>query len=168
MKEIKNITIYKKSTIKTFLEIYYFERIKKIRPFLNLFIVIIVISFFLSDKKTTLDKISFAFALFGIIEINTSMLPKLNYYKLIKTKNKVIDSKVTYLFKERNFSLNNTEYIDYNSLKKIIETETFYYLYINNSKAFIVDKEELKDKEIIELTKKFKENVSTYIYKKNV
>lgn len=168
MKQIKNTTIYTKETIKTFLEIYYYEKIKKIRIFLNIFIAIIIISFFTTDKKTVIDIIAFIFSLFGIIEVNTSLIPKLNYYKLIKTKDKILDSNVTYIFKENNFKLNNQDYIEYKSLKKIIETNSNYYLYLNNSKALIVDKKTLTDTEINTLTKIFKENINTYKYKNNV
>ena len=168
MKQIKNTTIYTKETIKTFLEIYYYEKIKKIRIFLNIFIAIIIISFFTTDKKTVIDIIAFIFSLFGIIEVNTSLIPKLNYYKLIKTKDKIINSNVTYIFKENNFKLNNQDYIEYKSLKKIIETNSNYYLYLNNSKALIVDKKTLTDTEINTLTKIFKENINTYKYKNNV
>lgn len=168
MKQIKNTTIYTKETIKTFLEIYYYEKIKKIRIFLNIFIAIIIISFFTTDKKTVIDIIAFIFSLFGIIEVNTSLIPKLNYYKLIKTKDKIIDSNVTYIFKENNFKLNNQDYIEYKLLKKIIETNSNYYLYLHNSKALIVDKKTLTDTEINTLTKIFKENINTYKYKNNV
>lgn len=168
MKQIKNTTIYTKDTVKQFLQIYFFERIKTIRIILNIFIAIIIVSFFTNDKNTTLDIITFIFALFGIIEINTSMLPNLNYYKLTKKKDKIINSKVTYLFKERNFKLNSDEYIDYKTLKKVIETNNYYYLYISNSRALIVDKTNLNTEELNSLTNIFKEQVSTYKYKNNV
>lgn len=168
MKEIKNTTIYTKETIRTFLEIYFFERIKKLRVFLNIFIIVIIASFFTSSTKTALDIISFIFALIGILEVNTSIIPKINFFKLVKTKNKIIDSKITYLFKEHNFKIDTNEYIDYNNLKKIIETNKYYYLYTSNSKAFIVDKSNLKNDEIAKLTSILKKEVSTYIYKKNV
>lgn len=166
MKEIKNTTIYSKENIKKFLEIYYFEKIKGIRIILNLFIIFLIISFFNKYEKSTLDIITFIFAAFGIIEINTSMLPRLNYYKLTKKKDSIIDSKVTYLFKKDNFKLNKDEYIDYNTLKKVIETESFYYLYTNSSKALIVDKTCLDTNAINTLTNIFKEKVSTYKLKK--
>lgn len=168
MNQIKNTTIYTKETIRTFLEIYFFERIKKLRVFLNIFIIVIIVSFFTSSTKTALDIISFIFALIGILEVNTSIIPKINFFKLVKTKNKIIDSKITYLFKEHNFQIDTNEYIDYNNLKKIIETNKYYYLYTSNSKAFIVDKSNLKNDEIEKLTSILKEEVSTYIYKKNV
>lgn len=166
MKEIKNTTIYNKENLKTFLEIYYFERMKKIRIVLNIFIIIIIVSFFTTDDKSTLNIITFIFALFGFIEINTNMLPRLNYYKLIKKKDSIIDSKVTYLFKKDNFKLNKDEYIDYNTLNKVIETDTTYYLYTTSSRSLIVDKSSLNSEEIETLTNVFKEKVTTYKYKK--
>lgn len=166
MKEIKNTTIYSKDRVKEFLEIYYFERIKGIRTILNILILVIIISFFAKDNRSTLDMITFIFSLFGILEINTSMLPRINLYKVIKSKNSIIDTKVNYVFKRNNFKLNKDEYIDYNTLKKVIETESAYYLYINNSRALIVDKTVLKSDEIEYLTSVFKENVTTYKYKK--
>lgn len=168
MKEIKNITIYSKEKVKEFLEIYYFERVKGVRALLNILIAVIIISFITKDSRSTLDMITFIFSLFGVLEVNTSMLPRLNLYKLIKKKDSIIDSKITYVFKKNNFKLNKDEYIDYNTLKKVIETNTSYYLYINSSRALIVDKEVLTEEDINTLTNIFKEQVSTYKYKNNV
>lgn len=166
MKEIKNTTIYSKDKVKEFLEIYYFERIRGIRIVLNILILIIIVSFFVKDTRSTLDIITFIFSLFGLLEVNTSMLPNLNYYKLTKKKDSIIGTKVTYIFKKNNFQLNKDEYIDYSSLKKVIETDRSYYLYINNSRALIVDKEDLTKEDITALTNTFKEKVPTYKYKK--
>ena len=113
-----------------------------------------------------LDVITFIFSLFGLLEVNTSMLTNLNYYKLTKKKDNIIGTKVTYIFKKNNFQLNKDEYIDYSSLKKVIETDCSYYLYINNSRALIVDKEDLTKEDITALTNTFKEKVPTYKYKK--
>lgn len=166
MKEIKNTTIYSKDKVKEFLEIYYFERIMGIRIVLNILILIIIVSFFVKDDRSMLDVITFIFSLFGLLEVNTSMLPNLNYYKLTKKKDSIIGTKVTYIFKKNNFQLNKDEYIDYSSLKKVIETDRSYYLYINNSRALIVDKEDLTKEDITALTNTFKEKVPTYKYKK--
>lgn len=168
MKEIKNTTVYSSNKIKKFLEIYYFERIKTIRIILNILIIMMIIYFFTKQDINTLDVITFIFALFGILEINTSILPKLNYYRITKQKDSVIDTKLEYTFKKNNFKLvsNKEEYIDYNNLKKVIETNDTYYLYVNNSRALIVDKTTLSKDEINTLTKIFQEKVSTYKYKK--
>ena len=166
MKEIKNITIYSKDRVKKFLEIYYFERIRTVRIVLNILILIIVVSFFVKDDRNTLDIITFLFALFGLLEVNTNMLPNLNYYKLSKKKDSIIDSTITYVFKKNNFQLNKDEYIDYSSLKKVFETDSSYYLYINNSRALIVGKEDFTKEDINTLTNIFKEKVPTYKYKK--
>lgn len=168
MKEIKNTTVYSSNKIKKFLEIYYFERIKTIRIILNILIIMMIIYFFIKQDINTLDVITFIFALFGILEINTSILPKLNYYRITKQKDSVIDTKLEYTFKKNNFKLvsNKEEYIDYNTLKKVIETNDTYYLYVNNSRALIVDKTTLSKDEINTLTKIFQEKVSTYKYKK--
>ncbi len=168
MKEIKNTTVYSSDKIKKFLGIYYFERIKTIRIILNILIIMMIIYFFTKQDINTLDVITFIFALFGILEINTSILPKLNYYRITKQKDSVIDTKLEYTFKKNNFKLvsNKEEYIDYNTLKKVIETNDTYYLYVNNSRALIVDKTTLSKDEINTLTKIFQEKVSTYKYKK--
>ena len=166
MKEIKNTTTYTHELIKNFLEIYFFERIKTIRIVLNIFIIILIVTFITSENQTTFDIITLIFALFGIIELNTSMIPRLNYYKLTKKKNSIINSKITYIFKKDNFKLNKDEYIEYSTLKKVIETNSAYYLFINNSKALIADKSKLDNNEIEILTNIFKEKVNTYKYKK--
>ena len=168
MKEMKNTTVYSSNKIKKFLEIYYFERIKTMRIILNILIIMMIIYFFTKQDINTLDVITFIFALFGILEINTSILPKLNYYRITKQKDSVIDTKLEYTFKKNNFKLvsNKEEYIDYNTLKKVIETNDTYYLYVNNSRALIVDKTTLSKDEINTLTKIFQEKVSTYKYKK--
>lgn len=168
MKEIKTKTKYTKETIRNFLEIYFFERIKVIRIILNIFIILTTISFFTTNEKTTLDIISFIFSIIALLEINTSMIPRLNYYKLTKQKNNIIDTEVTYVFKKNNFKLNQNEYIDYNKLNRIIETENYFFLYINISRALILDKKELNQDELEDLIKRFKENINTYINKKDV
>lgn len=166
MKEIKNTTIYSKDKVKKFLEIYYFEKVRGVRIVLNILILIIIISFFIKDDRSTLDIITFIFALFGLLEVNTNILPNLNYYKLTKKKDSIIGTKVIYVFKKNNFQLNKDEYIDYNALKKVIETDSSYYLYINNSRALIVGKEDFTKEDISTLTNTFKEKVPTYKYKR--
>lgn len=165
MKEIKNTTIYSSENIKKFLEIYYFEKIKKPRIILNILIAIIIISFFVNEENSILDIISFVFAVFGLLELNTSMLPRFNYYKLTKKKDSIINNKITYVFKKNNFKLNQDEYIDYNKLFKVIETDTNYYLYINKDRVLIVDKINFSDEDNKELSNRLKEQVSTYILK---
>jgi len=165
MKEITNVTTYNKDTVKKFLETYYFERIKIARIILNIFIIIMVISFFTNKDRRVIDILTLIFSLFGFIEINTSMIPNLNYYKLTKSKDSIIGTKVKYIFKEYNFELNKTEYIDYKNLKKVIETDSAYYLFINNNRSLIVDKTKLKEKEINILTDILKKQVSIYKYK---
>lgn len=165
MKEITNVTTYNKNTVKNFLEVYFFERIKVARIILNIFVIIMVISFFTNKDRKALDIITLIFSLLAFIEINTSMIPNLNYYKLTKSKDSILNTKVKYVFKEYNFELNKTEYIDYKNLKKVIETNTAYYLFLNNSKSLIVDKNKLKEKEINILTDILKKQVSIYKYK---
>ena len=91
-----------------------------------------------------MDIITFVFSLFGLIRINL--------LKLLKQKDSIIDTKVTYVFKSNNFKLNKDEYIDYNTLKKVIETDNSYYLYINNSRALIVDKNSFDKDDVNNLT----------------
>lgn len=168
MKEIKTKSKYTKETLKNFLEIYFFERIKIIRIILNIFIIVTTISFFTTKDKTTLDIIAFIFSLIALLEINTSMIPRLNYFTITKKKNSILDTEVSYVFKKNNFKLNQNEYIDYTTLNKIIETENYFFLYVNSSRALIVDKKQLNKDELLELTKRFKENVTTYKNKKDV
>ena len=94
------------------------------------------------------------------------MLPYVNYKRLERNKNSIINTKIKYIFKEYNFMLNSSkeEYINYKDLYKIIERDNTYYLYINKYKAFIVDKEKMTNKEIEYLTNNFKEKVTTYKY----
>ena len=164
MKEIKNETIYTSDNVKKFLEVYYFEKVKVLRISINILIVAVIIYFFTKNNRELLDYTTFIFCLFGIIELNTTMLPKLNYYKLKKAKDNVLNTKIEYLFKKNNFKLstNKDEYIDYTSLYKVLETKDFYYLYINSSRAFIVDKKDMSDKDISTLTNIFKEKVPRY------
>ena len=168
MKEIKTKSKYTKETLKNFLEIYFFERIKIIRIILNIFIIVTTISFFTTKDKTTLDIIAFIFSLIALLEINTSMIPRLNYFTITKKKNSILDTEVSYVFKKNNFKLNQNEYIDYTTLNKIIDTENYFFLYVNSSRALIVDKKQLNKDELLELTKRFKENVTTYKNKKDV
>lgn len=170
MKEINVTTKYTDEKIKKFLNVYYFDKIKTIRIVLNILIVIVIINFFTKDERTTIDIISFLFSLIGLLELNTNFLPLFNYYKLKKKKDNIINTEVSYVFKKNNFkiSTNKDEYIDYDKLIKVIETNFDYYLYINNSRSLIVGKDDLSKKDIEILTGIFKDKVSTYIYKKNV
>ncbi len=170
MKEIKTTTIYTEDRIKKFLKIYYFEKIKTIRIVLNILILIVIINFFTKDERSTIDIISFIFALIGLLELNSSFLPRFNFYKLKRRKENIIGTKLSYTLKKNNFKLttDKDEYIDYNTLKKVIETSTDYYLYINSSRSLILGKDNLSEDDINTITNTFKEKVSTYIYKKNV
>lgn len=125
MKEIKNKTIYTPDNVKKFLEVYYFEKVKVPRLIINILILLVIIYFFTKDNRVLLDYTTFIFCLFGVIELNTTMLPKLNYRKLEKTKDSVLNTKIEYLFKKNNFKLssNKDEYIDYSSLYKVLETK---------------------------------------------
>ncbi len=170
MKEIKTTTIYTEDRIKKFLKFYYFDKIKTIRTILNILILIVIINFFTKDDRSTIDIISFIFALIGLLELNTSFLPRFNFYKLKRKKDSLINTKLNYVLKKNNFKLttDKDEYIDYNTLKKVIETNTDYYLYINSSRSLILGKDNLSEEDINTITNIFKEKVSTYIYKKNV
>lgn len=165
MKEIKTTTIYNDAIIKNFLRIYYFERTKTTRITLNILITILIIYFFINYKNNnTLDYITFIFALFGIIELNTNMLPNLSYKRIKNNKDTPIGTKIKYTFKKNNFQINTTkeEYIDYDKLYKVINTKDAYYLYINKTKSFIVDKANLKKEDINFLDNIFKEKVLKY------
>ena len=168
MKEIKATTIYTEDRIKKFLNYYYFDKIKVTRIILNILILGVIINFFTKDNRTIIDIISFIFSLIGLLELNTSFMPKLNYLKLKKRKDSIVGTKIIYIFKKNNFKLttDKDEYIDYSTLKKVIETNTDYYLYINNSRSLIVGKVNLSNEDIKTLTDRLKEQVSTYIEKK--
>ena len=170
MKEIKTTTIYTEDRIKKFLKFYYFDKIKTIRIVLNILIVVVIINFFTKNDRSTIDIISFIFALIGLLELNSSFLPRFNFYKLKRKKDSLINTKLNYVLKKNNFKLttDKDEYIDYNTLKKVIETNTDYYLYINSSRSLILGKDNLSEEDINNITNTFKEKVSTYIYKKNV
>lgn len=166
MKEIKTTTIYNENILKKFLEVHYFESMKTVRIILNILILVVIINFFAKEQVKTIDIITFIFVVLGILEVNTGIIPKVNYKRLLKKKDSVFNTKLTYTFKKNNFELINDkkEYIDYNTLKKVIEVEESYYLYINNTRALIVDKTNLEAKDIEILTNIFKEKVSTYKY----
>ena len=165
MKEIKTTTTYSEEKIKTFLKIYYFERIKTTRILINILIAILIIYFFINyEYNTWLDFIAFIFALFGILELNTNMLPNINYKRIQNKKDNIINTKIKYIFKKNNFQIttDKEEYIDYDKLYKVINTKDSYYLYINKNRALIVDKNNLKDEDITILNDKFKEKVPIY------
>jgi len=163
--EIKNNTIYTNDLVKEFLRVYYFDKVKTIRIIMNILIAVLVVRFFFLDN-TTIDIITFIFSLFGIIELNTNMLPYTNYKRLEKRKDSILNTKIKYLFKEYNFMIDNgkEEYINYKDLYKVIERNNTYYLYINKYKAFIVSKEGISKNNIEKLSNNFKDKVSTYKY----
>lgn len=167
---IKTSTIYTEERIKRFLKFYFFNKIKVPRIILNIFILVIIINFFTKDERIVTDYISFIFALIGVLELNTSFLPTFNFKKIKKKKDSILDTKLNYEFKKNNFKLSSVkdEYIDYKSLKIVIETDYDFYLFINNVKSFILGKDGLSFDEIEELRKRFKDNVEKYGYKKNI
>lgn len=165
--EIKNNTIYTNDLVKEFLRVYYFDKVKTVRIIMNILIAVLVVRFFFLDNTTTtIDIITFIFSLFGIIELNTNMLPYTNYKRLEKRKDSILNTKIKYLFKEYNFMIDNgkEEYINYKDLYKVIERDNTYYLYINKYKAFIVSKEGISKNNIEKLSNNFKDKVSTYKY----
>lgn len=164
--EIKTTTTYTNSLVKEFLQVYYFERTKNFRIIFNILVIILLIRFFFLKDIQTLDIITIIFALLGVIEINTSILPIVNYKRLEKNKNSIINTKIKYIFKEYNFMLNSgkEEYINYKDLCKVIENSTAYYLYINKYRSLIVDKQKLNKEEINLLTNNLKNKVPTYKY----
>lgn len=164
MKEIKNKTTYTEDNVKSFLEVYFFEKVKIPRIIINILIILVIIYFLTKENREVLDYITFIFCLFGVLELNTTMLPRFNLFKLKKQKDNVLNTKIEYLFKKNNFKLstNKDEYIDYSSLYKVLETKEYYYLYINKSRALIVDKKNMSTSDIENLTNIFKEKVSKY------
>ena len=104
MKEIKNTTIYTKEKVKEFLKIYYFEKIKVPRIIINILIILVIIYFFTKENRVFLDYTTFIFCLFGILELNTTMLPTLNYHKLEKQPNTIFEIYFELLSLNPNFS----------------------------------------------------------------
>ena len=167
MKEVKTTTIYTKDRLNKFLEIYFFDKFKIVRIVLNILSIILIIYFFKKGNIQITDILSFIFCLLCVLELNTSIIPKLNLYRLIKRKDKILDSKIKYQFNKINFAIINdkNEYVSYAELHKVIETKECFYLYFNKSKVFIVSKDKLEDKEIEFIRNNIKDKVSTYITK---
>lgn len=170
MKEIKTTTTYNENIMKDFLNFYYNERTKKFRVILNILIIMIIIYFFTDKSKTIMDYITYIFALFGILEVNTSMIPKLNFYRMKRRKNGISNTKINYIFKKRNFTIiiEKEEYVDYDLLYKVIDTNNYYYLFLTKNSVLIVDKSNMKEEDIIELSNRLKNETPTYEYKENV
>lgn len=170
MKEIETTTIYTEENVKEFYEVYFYEKIRIIRVVINILALISVIAYFTKSIYLDIDTVSLVFILICVIELNTSIFPKVYCLFLFRKKNNIIGTKVGYTFKKNNFKYNNGKdsYLDYSSLKKVIETDNSYYLYIDNSISLIVDKKSLSDKDIAIITANIKEKVSTYKYKKYV
>ena len=101
--EIKNITKYNEELLKKFLKVYYFDKIKTVRIIMNILILIVVIRFFIKKDIDALDIITFIFALFGIIEINTNMLPVFTLLSTIFIFPSYSTLKIiTYIFENKN------------------------------------------------------------------
>ena len=98
--EIKNNTTYTSNLVKDFLKVYYFDKIRVIRIIMNILILVLIVRFFILKDINTIDIITFIFGLFGIIELNTDMIPYTNYKRLEKKKDSILNTKIKYLFKE--------------------------------------------------------------------
>ena len=103
MKEIKNKTIYTPDNVKKFLEVYYFEKVKVPRLIINILILLVIIYFFTKDNRVLLDYTTFIFCLFGVIELNTTMLPKLNYHKLERAEDSVLNINMIYMLQKMHY-----------------------------------------------------------------
>lgn len=169
MKPIKNATTYTAEITKAFLEVYFFEKIRVVRFIVNLIAIFSIIMFFNENKYIHIDLFMLILSLICLIEVNTNMIPWLNYKKLLRNKDSLLNTSLDYTFKKNNFKYGSKDnYIDYSALKKVVETNKAYYLYIDASKVLVVDKNTLSAKEIDTLTTIFKEKVTTYRYKKHV
>lgn len=164
MKEIKCTTKYNQELIKKFLNIHFFQKIRYLRWIVNICIVVIIVNFFRDPTFTVYSIIVFIFSLFGILELNTNFLPNFNYKRLLKSKNKILNTEIIYTFKDRNIKITSDkdEFVNYDELYQIIEVDDAYYLYINSSKSFIVSKDSLTNKDIEKLNAIFKNNVKKY------
>ncbi len=164
MKEVKTTTIYTKERLKKFLEVYFFDKFKLARIILNILSVVLIVYFFRKGNIKYTDILSFIFCLICVIELNTTMIPRINLYRLIKKNDKKIDSKMNYRFNKNNFAImnNKNEFTSYAELYKVIETNDSFYLYINSSQVYIVSKDELNDNEIDFIRSSIREKVSTY------
>lgn len=167
MKEVKTTTIYTKERLEKFLEVYFYDKFKLVRIVLNILSIFLVIYFFRKNSIKYFDILGFIFCLVCVIELNTTMIPKLNLYRLVKRNDKKIDSKMNYRFNKNNFAImkDKNDFISYAELYKVIETKDSFYLYINSSQVYIVSKDELNDDEIIFIRKNIREKVSAYISK---
>lgn len=163
-------TNYDAKGIKTFLEIYFFERIRIVRFIVNFLSIFVIIMFFNENKYIHIDMFMFVLALFCIIEVNTVIIPNLNYLRLVKKNDKILSTKITYQFRENNFKykLKEDNTLDYSDLKKVINTSNYYYLYLTSNHVLIVDKSNLDSEDIANLDKIFKDKASIYKYKKYV
>lgn len=167
MKEVSVSTIYTKERLNKFFRIYFFDKIVVIRIIVNILAIVSIFYFFRLRDITNLDIVKFVLMLFCIVYVNTSMIPKFNYFRLTKKKKNIINSTFSYKFTKTNFCVihDKKEFVSFSELYKVIETNTDFYLYLDRTKVFIVSKEDLLEKDINFITNNLKDKVSTYVVK---
>lgn len=96
-------------------------------------------------------------------------LPKIFVNRILKTDKITGKTENEFKFGKEKFSISN-EYgmatISYTDLHRIYETNEFYYLYLNNRQAYIVEKQGLRKEEIEGISNIFKDALGkSYILK---
>lgn len=86
-----------------------------------------------------------------LLESFTSLLPDLQTKRILKTDHLIDGMVTTYTFYADRFDMKNSMSkgeVPYEKLYRIIETPTYFYLYLNKMSAYLVSKEEFSDQEL--------------------
>ncbi len=91
-----------------------------------------------------------------IIELFTYLIPDLQVKRTLREDASVLDFENEYTFLKEALKVKNsnaTQKVEYTSLYQVIETEDYFYLYLNKVSAFLINKKELTKKEKEEICK---------------
>ena len=86
-----------------------------------------------------------------LLESFTNLLPDLQTKRILKTDHLIDGMVTTYTFYADRFDMENSMSkgeVPYEKLYRIIETPTYFYLYLNKMSAYLVSKEEFSDQEL--------------------
>ncbi len=106
-----------------------------------------------------------------VIELFTYLIPDLQVKRTLREDASVLDFENEYTFLKDALKVKNsngTQKVEYIALYQAVETEDYFYLYLNKMAAFLINKKELTKKEMEEIRNRLKESLlkKYYYYEK--
>ena len=148
-------TTYTKENYIQFNRVHYRLQFRIQKWFFLVFILftlpLIYLSFAYDMKSYVMPIFIIALDIILLLESFTNLLPDLQTKRILKTDHLIDGMVTTYTFYADRFDMENSMSkgeVPYEKLYQIIETPTYFYLYLNKMSAYLVSKEEFSDQEL--------------------